>query len=118
MRYLFLILVFIANLSATTSGQINSWSIPHGHIEQGFSIKHKGHSGNLPISFFENYTVEDTTEDTVDENDSPLAGTISCLQFSFKQSLLEKKCPLSKQKIRQRITSSTPIFIRDSRFLI
>ncbi|MES2478361.1 MAG: hypothetical protein V4561_04705 [Bacteroidota bacterium] len=118
MRYLFLILVFIANLSATTSGQLSSWTIPHDNVGHGFSIKHKGHSDNLPLSFFENYTVEDTTEDTVDENDSPLTGAISCLRFSFRRSLLEKKCPLSKQKIRQRITSSTPIFIRDNQFLI
>ena len=118
MRYLFLILVFIANLSATKSGQVNSWAIPNNNVEHGFCIKHKGHSDNLPLSFFENYTVEDTTEDTVDENDSPIAVTIAGLQFYLWHNLPEKKCPLSKQKTRQRIASSTPIFIRDSRFLI
>lgn len=118
MRYLFLLLVFIANLSATASGQVNPWVITQDNVQHEYSIRHKGHSDHLPLSFFENYTVEDTTEDTVDDNDAPLTATISQQLFSFKHTFPEKKCPLSKQKIRQRISSSTPIFLRDSRFLI
>ena len=118
MRYFFLLLIFIANLSATTSGRINRWVISQENAKNEYRIKQKGQSENPPLSFFDNYTVEDTTEDTVDENEVALEATFSQQQFFNKHAFSEKKCPLSKQKIRQRIALPVPIFIRDSQFLI
>jgi hypothetical protein len=122
MRYLFLILVFIANLSTVSRGQglfLNNGAKSCSSNSNSLHFKQNSPYSNPFFVSYENYIIdENDNEDDVDESDN------FYLHHSYDINL-RCACPVSESfhsvpecKIRAKKVSLVPLFLRDNRFLI
>jgi hypothetical protein len=121
MRYLFLILFFIANFASATRGQGFRWPSEIS-TSTDFILKQKKEVSGTPIVSIGNYTLsKDNSEDSEgsDEDiDAPILTNHNCHNFWSRILSFEEKSRISIRKVREKLFPTIPIFLRDSRFLI
>lgn len=119
MRYLFLIVIFIASLCNYSYGNSSLYGYKDAYNKGGASCKYNNINHSTPSTLFENcFEAESETEDDVNDNET------NALLYTEQNHLHKKHIGDANSKhkynpfIEATLVYTTPIYLRHCSFLI